>query len=175
MTDAHDLYDSDGILREDAVARATPVRAYLVFVQRFDARFEIGALEPQAARFFRAKIGLMAAKRARAAPPIVDHARFAVTDREGAVAEVRAVLLRPARPADHALAVTLETERGATGLGGLARRCQYVADVERTTDTDRTSLLLAAIFASTHLGPIVDLEGRDIFGVKTARARLAAL
>lgn len=174
MTDGPDLYDADGILRETERARATPAHAYLVFVQRFDARFAVPELEAQAARFFSTKLGLMAPKRARAAPPLVDHARFAVAMGEDARAEVRAVLLRAAGPADHTLALTLENERGATGLGGLARRCQYVAEIERLAADDRAALLLAAIFASTHLGPIVDVEGRDLFGVKTARVRLAA-
>lgn len=174
MPEAPDLYDQDGILRESELARATPAPAYRVFLQRFDARFETRALEEQAARFFSTKIGLMAPKRERAAPPLVDHARFAVGVRSDAPADVRAVLLRAARPDDHALALAVEGERRATGLGGLARRCQYVAEIERPGPDDRAALLLAAIFASTHLGPILDVEGRDLFGVKTARGRLAS-
>lgn len=176
MTDSDELLDADGVLRNDREAEAHPARAYRVFLQRFDARFDVGALEQQAARFFSTKIGLMAPKRYGAAPPIADLARFAVAAPERD-AQIRAVLLRPATAADHELALAIELERGAsaTGLGGLARRCGVVGEVERTSDDDLTALLLAAVFASTHLGPIVDLEGRDLFGVKTARERLARL
>lgn len=177
-------FDENGILREDHSIGAAPARAYRVFLQRFDARFEIAALEQRAAQFFRTKLGLMAPKRYRAAAPIVDLARFAMAlspparpNDDVAPNAVRAVYLRPATVSDHESALSLEYERQATGLGGLARRCSTVAEIERAGDgggdDDAWALLLAAIFASTHLGPIVDVEAPDIFGVKTARAKLA--
>jgi hypothetical protein len=179
-----DRFDADGILREEAAGRASPARSYRVFLQRFDARFEVAALEQQAARFFPAKLGIMAPKRYRAAAPIVDLARFAIARAgDASLAEagaappaaVRAVMLRPATTEDHDHAMKAELHRQATGLGGLARRCQTVAEIERTANDDAPALLLAAIFASTHLGPIVDVEADDIFGVKTARRRLEGL
>ncbi len=180
MDDDDERFDENGILREEHSFGAAPARAYRVFLQRFDARFEVAALEQRAAQFFHTKVGLMAPKRYRAAAPIVDLARFAMAlsapaRPNDAVAPnaVRAVYLRPATVSDHESALTVEYERQATGLGGLARRCSTVAEIERSSDDDPWALLLAAIFASTHLGPIVDVEARDIFGVKTARARLA--
>lgn len=178
MGDDDERFDENGILREEHSIGAAPARAYRVFLQRFDARFEVAALEQRAAQFFHTKVGLMAPKRYRAAAPIVDLARFAMAlsarpNDDVAPNAVRAVYLRPATVSDHESALSVEYARQATGLGGLARRCSTVAEIERTSDDDPWALLLAAIFASTHLGPIVDVGARDIFGVKTARARLA--
>jgi hypothetical protein len=44
--------------------------------------------------------------------------------------------------------------------------------VTREADDDRVALRLAMILASVHLGPIIDPRGPDLFGVKTARAKL---
>jgi hypothetical protein len=50
---------------------------------------------------------------------------------------------------------------------------RVLADFERRAEEDEAALLLAAVLASTHLGPIMDIDARDLFGVKTARIRLA--
>jgi hypothetical protein len=47
--------------------------------------------------------------------------------------------------------------------------------VETASEPDRAALLLAAILASVVLGPILSPDGRDLFGVRTARAKLEAL
>ena len=54
----------------------------------------------------------------------------------------------------------------------MARRCQTVWLVARTDDADPLALRLAAILASVVLGPILDARGPELFGVKTARAKL---
>ena len=60
-----------------------------------------------------------------------------------------------------------------TGLALLARRCQAVWIVERADgEPDRLALLLSAILASVLLGPILDPARGELFGVKTARAKL---
>lgn len=173
MTD-DELLDHNGVLRREMEPHAAPARSYRVFLQRFEARFDAGTLETQAARFFGTKLGLMAPKRYGAAAPMADFARLAIAIPQRST-ELRAVFMRPVRGADHDLASALEIERGATGLGGLARRCNMVAEIERLHDADLSALTLAAVFASVHLGPIMDLDARDIFGVKTARARIEAM
>ena len=153
---------------------ASPLRAWRVFVQRTDARIDIAALENQAARFFRTKIGLMAPKRYdEAAPPSVDEAEIAIAP-PARDTSIRRIVVRPVADEEYVLAAELEHERSVTGLSALARRCNYVVEVERAGGDDAASLLLAAILASTHLGPIMDVDARDLFGVKTARIRLAA-
>jgi hypothetical protein len=54
----------------------------------------------------------------------------------------------------------------------LAQRCRTVWLVTRETDDDRVSLGIAAIFASVLLGPILAPTGDELFGVRTARAKL---
>ena len=44
--------------------------------------------------------------------------------------------------------------------------------VTRDKEDDRVSLTIAAILASTLLGPILAPEGDAIFGVRTARMKL---
>ena len=67
-------------------------------------------------------------------------------------------------------------------MGLLARRCKTVWLIARGTSAppstrdvnaspdDRVALLIAAVFASVLLGPILD--GDEIFGVRTARLKL---
>ncbi len=60
------------------------------------------------------------------------------------------------------------------GLYDLAdRRCKTVWCITRESVTDRTSLTIAAILASVHLGPI--LTDTTLIGVRSARIRLSAL
>jgi hypothetical protein len=47
--------------------------------------------------------------------------------------------------------------------------------VSRADQADPLALRLAAILASVFLGPILDVRVPEIFGVKTARAKLEAL
>jgi hypothetical protein len=44
--------------------------------------------------------------------------------------------------------------------------------VVREADDDRAALTIAAVLASMLLGPILAPDGREIFGVRTARLKL---
>ena len=83
-------------------------------------------------------------------------------------------LVRWRERSDEDLKLAEEGERraGGGGLVLLARRCPSVWQVTREGRRDRVALRLAMILASVHLGPIVDPRGPDLFGVKTARAKL---
>jgi hypothetical protein len=47
--------------------------------------------------------------------------------------------------------------------------------VSRKGDRDPLALRLASILASVLLGPILDVQSGELFGVKTARAKLDAM
>jgi hypothetical protein len=87
------------------------------------------------------------------------------------------VLARPAADQDYSLASDAEARMSRGGLGLLARRCPVVWEIARETLPDPDALRIAAVLASVLLGPILDPDherGPDIFGVKTAREKLAA-
>jgi hypothetical protein len=149
--------------------------AYLVFAQRADARIDIAAWSAQAERFFSTRLGLAEEKRYAAgqAAPRSDEARVVVAP-AGEAPGIRSTCARPSEADDLALAVSAD-ERigpGGTGLALVARRCQTVWLVSRTVDADLLALRLAAILASIMLGPILDVRVPELFGVKTARAKL---
>lgn len=54
----------------------------------------------------------------------------------------------------------------------LAQRCEAVWLIAVDAEPDATALLVAAIFASVVLGPIVPPDGGALFGVRGARERL---
>jgi hypothetical protein len=87
----------------------------------------------------------------------------------------RTVTVREKTAADLDLAEEAERRAGGGGLVTVARRCRSVLVVGRVAASDRLALRLAAILASAHLGPIVDPETGEMFGVKTARAKLDAV
>lgn len=88
--------------------------------------------------------------------------------------EPRAIAVSPATEEDWAAAERAEERTGAaaSGLSRLARRCATVMRVACASEDDRGALLLAAVIASVHLGPILDPARERIFGVRTARATL---
>lgn len=151
--------------------------AYMVFAQRPDARVEIEAWSAHAERFFATRLGLTAEKRyAPGEVPRTDAARFVIAP-EGEAPGIREATARPCDASDLARA-TMADERvgpGGTGLALLARRCPTVWIVERAVDRDPLALRLAAILASIFLGPILDTRLPELFGVKTARAKLEAM
>ena len=154
-------------LREDA---------FVVFAQRADARVDIGAWDAHAMRFFATRIGLSADKRyvAREAAPRTDEATFVVAP-NGAPPGIRQAFARPCEAGDYALAEAADARAGGTGLALLARRCGMVWLVAREASPDPIALSLAAIMASVLLGPILDCTANELFGVKTARAKLGKL
>jgi hypothetical protein len=150
--------------------------AFIVFAQRSDARVDIDGWNAHAARFFATRIGLTADKRYSAAepPPRTDEAEFVVAP-EGEPPGVRSTLARPSEADDRALAETIDARAGITGLALLARRCGMIWMVAREGERDRLALRLAAILASILLGPVLDAAAGELFGVKTARAKLDAM
>ncbi len=167
---------ADGDRRSETTG-GPPDATLMVFAQRADARLDIGALGTQAERFFATRLGLAEDKRyAPGDAPRTDEARFVVAP-VGAPPGIRAAFARPRDDADLALAVDADNRAGpgGTGLALVARRCQTVWLVSRETDPDPLALRLAAILASVLLGPILDVRVPELFGVKTARAKLEAL
>ncbi len=154
----------------------TPPRredAFLVFAQRADARMDIDAWDAHAMRFFATRIGLTVDKRyvGGEAAPRTDEATFVVAA-DGAPPGVRQVFARPCETGDYALAEAADARAGGTGLALLARRCGTVWLIAREASPDPIALRLATIMASVLLGPILDCPANELFGVKTARAKL---
>jgi hypothetical protein len=180
-------------------ALAPPEASFAVFAQSRDASVDIAAWNRHAERFFATRVGLTEERRGPATT--LDVVGFVIAPTEGRPA-IRRAFARPAQEADYARAEAAEAGAGG-GLARLARRCGMVWLVERedeeaeaatepTTEPateharqpaarppieglgDRSALLLAAILASILLGPILDGRARELFGVKTARAKLEA-
>ena len=128
---------------------------------------DIDAWNAHATRFFATRIGL-------ASVAVGDAASFVVAP-DGQLPGVRAASARPTTPDDLALADSAEARAGGGGLALLARRCGIVWRIGREDEPDALALRLAAIVASVLLGPIVDPAAGELFGVKTARAKLDAL
>jgi hypothetical protein len=150
--------------------------ALVVFAQRSDARIDIDSWNAHAERFFRTRIGL--AEDMRDAPgdpaPRSTAARLVVAP-AAETPGIRAVAARPREADDLSIAAEVDAHAGATGLALLARRCETVWLVSREGDSDALALRLAAILASIFLGPILDASASELFGVKTARAKLDAM
>jgi hypothetical protein len=171
------LVDDDGLLREGAIASPPREEAYTVFGQRRDARFEMDAWERHAAQFFATRVGLTIAKRydrEGGAAPVVDVARIVIAPNDGPPG-TRFCFARPREGADFDVAEAADIRAGSPGLGLLARRCEYVWLVVAEGESDRVALLGAAIIASVVLGPILSPDQRELFGVRTARAKLEKL
>ena len=177
------LLDADGMLRSDAPLAPPPLHdAYLVFAQRSDARLETEAWTRNAAQFFDARLGLTVDKRhdpSRPAPSR-DAARVVIAPASGDPPGTRLCFARPRTDADLAAAEVAEASAGPLAVAGmvtLARRCGVVWLVVTegdVPDRDRVALRIAGVVASVVLGPILAPSGGAIFGVKTARARLAS-
>jgi hypothetical protein len=152
----------------------------LVFAQARDARVDIDGWNAHAMRFFATRLGLTEERRYPARgdggpmAPLVDTVGFVIAP-DGLTPGVRGASARPHEAADLALAEATEARRGFTGLAALARRTGMVWRVEREAERDPLALRLAAILASVLLGPILDPLAGELFGVKTARAKLEAI
>ncbi len=144
--------------------------------QGVDARIDIQAWNAHAERFFSARIGLTEDKsyESGAPAPRSDTARFVVAP-TGEEPGIREVAARPRDATDLSLAADADARAGDTGLARLAPPCETVWLVSRDNDSDALALRLAAILASVLLGPIFDKGTFELFGVKTARAKLEAM
>lgn len=145
----------------------------LVFAQRADARVDIQSWGAHAERFFSTRIGLAEEKTyvPGACAPLSDAARVVVAP-TGEPPGIREITGRPRQAEDLSAADEAEARRGAAGLALLARRCGTVWLVSRESVADVLALRLAAILAGVLLGPILDVSASELFGVKTARAKL---
>lgn len=146
---------------------------YLVFGQSTDGRTDIDAWNAHATRFFGTRIGLTSDERHAVAVsfPSVAPITFVVAP-NGEPPGMRSASVRPREAADLALAEAADARAGGTGLALVARRCGVVWLVVCEERHDRLALRLAAILASVLLGPIFDATSGELFGVKTARAKL---
>jgi hypothetical protein len=150
----------DGPLRETS---------YLVFSQGPAAAPDVTAWDAHATRFFDARLGL--AEVPRTTGPAIG-LRVVVAPRAGG-SGIRRVVGRPRDADDRAMAEAAEAKSGGGGLATLARRCPHVWLVCRESEPDMVALLLATVLASASLGPVLDVRTLDLFGVKSARAKLA--
>ncbi len=166
------LLDRDGLLRADALAPPDRASAYTCFAQREDATLDIDAVKRNGAQFFQAKVGLTVDKHYGPGVLSIDAARVVVASDESGANGTRLCYARPTEPSDLAAAEEAERAQKTHGMALLAQRCQTVWLVVRESDDDRAALTIAAIFASTMLGPILAPNGREIFGVRTARMKL---
>jgi len=139
--------------------------AYVVFSLSADAHVDVRAWDAHAQRFFATRLELVGDADAV-------EIRLAVTPPGGGAEGERCIAWRARREEDLAAADAAERRAGGGGLAGLARRCPTVWLVERAGEDDPLALRLAAIMASVHLGPVLDARGPELFGVKTARAKL---
>jgi hypothetical protein len=140
---------------------------YLVFSSSGDVRLDVAHWDAQAARFFGTRLDHLGS----AGP---GEARIFVTPPRDEPGGERVIVARPCDPGDLVLADEAERRQGGGGLALLARRCRSVWLVRRDADDDRLALRLAMILASVVLGPVLDARGPELFGVKTARAKLGA-
>jgi hypothetical protein len=166
------LLDERGVLLPGALSPPDRSAAFTVFAQRGDAMLDLAAIKTQSTRFFEARLGLTVEKRYAHPPPETDAARVVLASNDGLTSGTRLCFARPATTDDHAAAEAAERRQGTTGMSLLAQRCPVVWLVTREADDDRVALTIAAIFASTLLGPILSPAGDELFGVRTARMKL---
>lgn len=167
-----ELLDERGILREGALPSPPRARAYSVFAQRPDVYLDVPTLARQAERFFATKLGVTVDKGYDDSPPTTDAARIVVAGPDGSASGTRVCFGRMADGADVAAAEEAERRQGTTGLALLAQRCPTLWLVVTETENDKVALAIAAIFASSMLGPILAPDGNTVFGVRTARLLL---
>jgi hypothetical protein len=141
-------------------------RCLVVFAQRAQPRLEVESWNEHGERFFDTRIGL--------AEPLESGARLVIAP-AGHDPGVRWVEGRTRSDEDLAEAEAAEARAGGGGLALLARRCQSVWLVEKIGEADSLALQLAAVMASVLLGPILDGAVGELFGVKTARAKISQI
>lgn len=167
-----ELLDDRGVLRAGALAAPDRNRCYSVLAQRPDVRIDIEALKRQGERFFATKLGLTVDKRYDDLAPREDAARIVISGGDGTASGTRLLFGRAVDSADLAAAEEAERAMGTYGLALLAQRCKTIWTIVPEVDEDRAALTLAAILASSLLGPIMSPGGNEIYGVRGARLKL---
>lgn len=167
-----EVLDEDGVLRPGALAAPDRDLSYAVFAQRTDARLDVENIKRQAERYFAIKLGLTVDKRYGDPAPAIDAARIVVAGGDGTSSGTRLVYGRRVDAADLAAAEQAERMMGTYGLALLAQRCKMIWCVVPDVEEDRAALTIAAILASTVLGPILSPGGHEIYGVRGARLKL---
>jgi hypothetical protein len=164
--------DARGILIPGGLTRPARSEGFTVFAQRTEASLDVAALRNQAERFFAAKIGLTVDKKYDGFAPDEDAARVVIATSDAATSGTRLVYGRRADSGDLAAAEAAERAQGTSGMALLAQRCGIVWLVACDGAEDKTALTIAAVFASVLLGPILSPDGKELFGVRTARMKL---
>jgi hypothetical protein len=167
-----ELLDDRGVLRPGALAPPDRSTAFTVFAQRSNAGLDAGALKAQAQRFFATRLGLTVDKSYGMEPPETDAARIVIASDDGQASGTRLCFGRPADADDHAAAEAAERAQNTSGMSLLAQRCRTVWLIARESDDDRVALTIAAILASSLLGPILTPAGDELIGVRSARMKL---
>jgi hypothetical protein len=173
-------FDDNGWAR-GAVAPLDPGEAWTLLAPEPDALVDAPRWAHQARTFFRTALTVVQAKRYPSGTlPLADLFELDLaTAADGGATRVLVVTV-PADRAPEALAAGAAGARaiGGAGFDALVPRTRRVWQVRAKLGPaggdPRAPLAAAAILASILLAPIVPPEGGAIFGVKTARERLAA-
>lgn len=166
------LLDERGVLRPDALAAPDRDLCFAVFAQRGDAGLDLEPMKRQAEQFFGIKLGMTVEKRHTERAPAIDAARIVVAGGDGTASGTRLCYGRPVDASDLAAAEHAERMMGTHGLALLAQRCKTLWTIVPEGEVDRAALTIAAVFASTMLGPILSPDGHEIYGVRGARLKL---
>lgn len=165
------LLDARGVLVPGALAAPGLSESYAVFAQRPDARLDHAAVVHNALQFFSCRLGFTVDKKYDTTPPELDAVRVIVSSDAGP-SGTRLAFGRRVEAEDLAVAAEAEKRSRGHGLALLAQRCPMLWLVMPESDEDHVALTVAAIFASTMLGPILAPGGGKIMGVRSARLEL---
>jgi hypothetical protein len=148
----------------------------LVFSQSPESRIEVAAWNAHVQRFFgiRLTVAEGVAAGENEAHGQSAHAGF-VIEVAGEPATLVAAFARPRNESDLAEAESADAHAGARGFALVARRCPSVWVVHRTSETDAAAMRLAMGLSSLFSGPILDRRAGELFGPKTARAKIEQL
>jgi hypothetical protein len=160
-----------------AVSSVTPLavgHCYSILAPEPSSMLHAERIRHQAMRFFRLELRLVSEKRYPGGGfPTSDRATFSIA--HGSEQRSLEVITLPLdrAPAVRSAATDAAARVGA-GLDLLVARAVRLWQIPSEAD-DPFPLALAAVLASLLLGPIVPPSATTVFGVKTARERLAGL
>ncbi|HKQ70842.1 MAG TPA: hypothetical protein VJT73_15960 [Polyangiaceae bacterium] len=153
---------------------APPPSTYLVFSQDSADAPHVDRLAAHAARFFDAKIELVA----RATPTYPEtpaRVRVRLTCTRPPFARELSLTVRVATRGDLADARDAEARGRAAGMGALAERCPRVWEIADDGggegSAEQALLTMSAICASVALGPVLPPDHGTLFGVRGAIER----